>query len=141
MNLIVNECKPTVYQAIKPTENIFVVAIRPHLYIHGTPAGTVKVQIQDGNGRVVAESNSLTITSLKSLSYAHKYYKFDIYSSLIKDVSYRIAVVCGGGYSFNESAYVGVCHDWDNTKSSLEYTPVSDFEKPLDIEIWQRIEG
>lgn len=140
MKLIVNECKPSTYQAIRPTENLFVVAIRPHLYIHGAPTGTVKVQIQDSNGRLVKESPSQTITGLKALAYAHKYYRFDLETSLIAGEAYRIAIVCGDGYSFSESAYVGVCQDWDGTKTDLEYTPGGDFEKPLDIEIWQRIE-
>lgn len=138
MKLVVNECKPSTYQVISPDEKMFVIAIRPHLYIHGAPIGTVKVQIQDTNGLVVAESNALTITSLKAQSYAHGYFKFDIAANLTDESSYRIAIVCGGGYSFSESAYVGVCRDWDNTKSTLGYASTGAFSAPLDIEIWYR---
>ena len=138
MTLIVAECKDSVSQAIRPTEPLFVVAIRPHLYVHGSPSGTVKVQLLDGNDRVVSTSNSLNLSSLKTLDYSHKYYKFDMNANLAADVSYKIAVVCEGGYSFSESAYVGVCLDWDNTKSELAYTPSGDLQRPLDIEIWER---
>lgn len=140
MKLLVAECKPSVSQPITPSEPIFVIAIRPHLYIHGSPSGTVKVQILDSNDRLVIESSTIALNSstLKTLDYAHKYYKFDLNANLSADVSYKIAVVCGGGYSFSESAYVGVCLDWDNTKTSTGYTPDNDFEKPLDIEIWER---
>lgn len=138
MTLIVSECKPDAYQEIVPTKPIFVYAIRPHLYIHGSPAGTVKVQIQDANGYMVAESATQSIATLKTATYAHKYYRFEIASNLMQDTTYRIAVVCGGGYSFSESAYVGVCHDWDNTKSDLSYVASDSFNKPLDIEIWER---
>lgn len=139
MTLIVSECMPTVYQVITPTDPIFLYAIRPHLYIHGSPAGTVNVQLQDDNGLVIAESTPVTITSLKTLTYAHAYYRFFITANLIENITYRIAVVCGGGYSFSESAYVGVCHDWDNTKAALSYTADTSIEKPLDIEIWERV--
>ena len=139
MTLIVSECMPSAYQFITPTSPVFVYAIRPHLYIHGSPAGTVTVQIQDDMGRVVQEATPLTITTLKTLAYAHGYFRFLMSANLAQDATYRIAVVCGGGYSFSESAYVGVCHDWDNTKATLSYTANGSFEKPLDIEIWEKL--
>lgn len=138
--LIVSECNPTtVYQTIRADRNMYVVAIRPHIYIHGSPSGTVKVQIQDENGRIVVDTTPQTITGLKTLAYAHKYIEFDINASLVAESLYRIAVICGGGYSFSESAYVGVCADWDNTKTDLEYTSTGAFSAPLDIEIWERL--
>ncbi len=141
--LLLSECKPSAYQPIKADKNMYVVALRPHLYIHGNPAGNVKVQIQDANGYVVAESATETIANLKTLGaytldYVHGYFRFYVNASLIDQVSYRLAVVCGGGYSFSESAYVGVCLDWDDTKISLNYTPVNKFQYPLDFEIWER---
>ena len=137
--LIVSECKPSVYQPIKADKNMHVFAIRPHLYIHGSPAGTIKVQVQDANGYVVAESATQVITSLKALAHAHYYIRFDVKASLIKNISYRLAVVCGGGYSFSESAYVGVCLDWDRTKINMAYTPANSYQTPLDFEIWERL--
>lgn len=138
MKLIVNECKPDAYQVVTPDEKVFVVAIRPHLYIHGAPSGNIKVQIQDTNGLLIAESSTQTITSLKTLTYAHGYVKFDLDANLTDESSYRIVVVCGGGYAFSESAYVGVCRDWDNTKTTLGYTSNGAYTSPLDIEIWHR---
>lgn len=141
--VLVSECKPTVYQPIKADSNMYVVALRPHLMIFGNPTGTVKVQIQDGNGYVVAESSTMTVTEIKTLAeitqdYFHGYIRFYINASLINDVSYRLAVVCGGGYSFSESAYIGVALDWDNTKINTAYTPSNSFQCPLDFEIWER---
>lgn len=138
MTLIISECKPDTSQEIMATRPIFINAIRPHLYIHGSPAGTVKVQVQDVNGYMIAESATQSIATLKTEAYAHKYYLFEIDANLMQDGHYRIAVVCGGGYVFSESAYVGVCHDWDNTKSDLSYVAVDSFHKPLDLEIWER---
>lgn len=136
---IVIECRPTVYQSIKASKDMFVIALRPHLYIHGAPTGTVKVQVQDENGRVVAESSTQTITDLKTLAYAHKYALFYINANLVEDSFYRLAVVCGGGYSFSESAYVAVCLDWDNPKTEATYSPSAGFNGALDFEIWERV--
>ncbi|RTL05230.1 hypothetical protein EKK58_08765 [Candidatus Dependentiae bacterium] len=138
MTLLVAECKPSVSQPIRAAEPMFIVALRPHLYIHGSPSGTVKVQILDTNNRVVTESSSVSISTLKTLDYAHKYYRFDLSANLSQDTSYKLAVVCEGGYSFSESAYVGVCLDWDNRKSSVGYSPSTSYEQPLDIEVWER---
>lgn len=139
MKLIVSECKPSVYQTIQATSPLIVVAFRPHLYIHGSPAGTVRVELQDASGRTIKASADQTITSLKTSTYAHKYYRFDLSCELAESTSYRVAIVCAGGYSFSESAYVGVCHDWDQTKTATSYTPEDSFRKPLDIEIWERV--
>jgi len=141
---LVSECKPSAYQPIKADKNMYVVALRPHLYIHGNPTGNVKVQIQDANGYMIAESATETIANLKTLGsytldYVHGYFRFYVSTSLIDQVSYRLAVVCGGGYSFSESNYVGICLDWDDTKISLNYTPVNKFQHPLDFEIWERL--
>ena len=138
--LIVSECNPSVYQQGVATKNMNVVAIRPHLYIHGSPTGTIKVEIQDENGFMIDESETLDLTDprFKTLAYAHGYYRFNLASTLIKDVAYRVAVVCGGGYTFSDSAFVGVCLDWDGTKQEVGYTPGNSFEYPLDFEIWER---
>lgn len=138
--IIVVECDPTtVYQQIVADKNMFVVALRPHLYIEGSPAGTVKVQVLDTNNNVVAESSAQTITSLKTDTYAHKYIKFDVNANLRKDVSYRLAVVCGGGYVFNNTNFVGVCLDWDSPKVAASYSPNTGFNAALDFEIWERL--
>lgn len=136
--LIVSECDPSVYQQITADENMFVVAIRPHLYIHGSPSGTVKVQVQDENGYVITESSAQTITDLKTATYAHKYIEFELNTNFVEGSVYRLAVVCEGGYSFSESAYVGVCLDWDNPKINASYNPNVGASAALDFEIWVR---
>lgn len=136
--LVSIECNPSVYQSIKANSNMFVVSLRPHLKITGAPSGTVKVQIQDENGRVIVESSALTITSLKTLAYAHKYIDFQIQANLAKDVFYRLAVVCGGGYSYSNTDYVAVCLDWDNPKTEVTYSPSTGLNGALDFEIWER---
>lgn len=137
--LVIVDCNNSVYQSIRTTRHIDLVALRPRLYLHGSPSGTIKVAVQNSSGLTIAESSDQTITDLKTNTYAHGYYRFYITASLVKDEDYRFCVICGGGYSFSESAYVGVCTDWDSTKSQLDYTPSSAFEYPLDFEAWERI--
>lgn len=141
--LLVSECKPSTYQKITADKNMFLVALRPHLYIHGNPSGDIKVQVQDANGVVISESSSETIANIKVLAehtedYVHGYFRFYINANLVDQSQYRLAIVGSNGYSFSESDYVGVCLDWDNTKSNLGYSPANSFSYPLDIEIWER---
>lgn len=140
--LLVHECDAgnsnTVFQEIIPTKNINLSAIRPNLYIHNGPSGTVKVEVRDEFNRLIKASATQTITALKTLAFAHGYFRFNIDTPLIKNVKYRIAVVCGGGYTFAEGAYLGVLKDWDDKKTDQSYTPNVDFNAPLDFEIWER---
>jgi len=140
--LIVHELETpgnnTVFQEIKPTQNINLAAIRPHLYLHNAPSGKVRVEVQDENGRLIKASAKQTITDLKTLAFAHGYHKFDIDTPLIKDIKYRIAVVTSDGYTFAESAYIGVCKDWDDEKTNQSYSPNNQFDAPLDFELWER---
>lgn len=138
--LILIENVPTVFQEITMLQNMYLAHVRPHLFIKGSPAGTVKVQLQDENGRVIATSNSLTITALKTATYAHKYYRFDINANLIDGQIYRVAVICEGGYSYVESDFVGVCLDWDNPKVSASYINNGGVNAALDFELWERVE-
>lgn len=138
MRLLVHECNNEVYQEISPTRNINMENIRPHLYIHGSPSGTVNVEFRDSNDRLIKAGTPQTITSLKTDTYAHGYYNFPLKVHLKKSQTYRVAIVCAGGYSFSESAYVGICVDWDNSKTTRTYTADSDEQKQLDFEIWER---
>ncbi len=138
--LILSECMPTVFQEITMTKSMFVAHIVPRLFVYGSPAGTVKVQLQDANGRVIRESNTVTITDVKTLAYGNKYVRFDIAANLINEQIYRVAIVCGGGYSFSESAYVAVNLDWDKPKRPATYINNSGANAALDFDLYERVE-
>lgn len=145
--LIVHECSPEVYQEITPSKNILLGAIRPHLYFHNVPSGTIQVRITDENGYQISATSSQNISDLIDAvevevganAYIHSYVRFDIETPLMKDRTYRIYVTCGGGYMFMESAYVGVCKDWDNRKTDVDYSVTYDLNAPLDFELWERV--
>lgn len=144
--LIVHECQPEVFQEIVPSNNILLKAIRPHLYIHNSPAGTIQIRITDTNGKEIYATGTSTIASLKSQieavvganDFIHAWPQIEVKAGLRKNETYRIYVTCGGGYSFAESAYVGVCKDWDNTKITSTYSPSTEFNAPIDFELWER---
>lgn len=139
MKLLVFEIQEAgVYQTVKPTRNVNIEAIRPHLYVHANPAGTVKVQVQDSSGGLIAESTALTIADISAATYFHGKVRFYINASLRKGETYRIAVVGAGGYSFSESAYIGVCNSFDLSTYDASYSPNVGFNAPLALEIWER---
>lgn len=137
--LLVHELGTSLFQQITVGSNrLDVEAIRPHLYLHASPSGSLQVQIQDTNGKIVAQSNTRTITSMKTLAYAHKFFLFSIKASLKPNETYRIALVASGGYSFSESAYVGWCNGFDSRTHLASYGVPFGTRAPLDFELWTK---
>lgn len=137
MKLIVYELDGVVFQEITPIgKNQMISAIRPHLYKHLAPTGNLKIQVQDTNGRVIQESNTVAISDISSANYFHGYVRFDINIGLMVNRTYRIALVPSGGYTFSESAYIGWCGGFDLGKYEEDYTVNSTFDYGLDMEIW-----
>lgn len=136
MKLIVHEITTSVSQALTPDRNRQVSVVRPHLYIHNKPVGTLKVQIASSDGTLIAESNLVNIQDITVLPYFHGYVRFDVSAHLKRDVKYVVSVVAGGGYSFSESGYVGVCNDFDSRKYATDVTVTHPRYAPLDLEVW-----
>lgn len=136
--LVVSELVSTLTQYVRPKRSGQLKAIRPHLLVFGNPAGSLRVEVVDIDGKVIAVSNSVPIASIKTLAYAHKYVRFDITCPVIAGEDYGLSLVAEAPYAFAETDYVGLCHDWDDTKVDLDYTPGNDLEKPYDFETWIR---
>ena len=138
MKLLVHELNNNVYQALTPSRNIIVEAIRPHLYKHNLPSGNVLVEVLNQAGDVIASSSEVAITDLSGSDFFHGFIKFEINAYLKKDTTYLINIKAKDGYSFSESAYLGVCNSFDFQNYSANYTPNADFNSPLDVQIWER---
>jgi hypothetical protein len=140
-DLLLDELRTTpLRQKLNCTETVIVTAIRPHLYVHGSPAGTLRMDIYNAaDSTLLASSNSLTITSLKTLAYAHKYYRFDVSWGLVENTIYTIRLV-GTGYTFSESAYVGWIKDngdGDFRKYEATYAGFTEgYNSAFDMEVW-----
>jgi hypothetical protein len=138
MKLIVSELKTELlYQAVIPSKSIQIAVIRPHIYIHNAPSGYLFLQILDVNNQVIVESNHVSIVTINPFGFYHGYIQFDINLYVKKNTQYRI-LLSSSGYTFNESAYVGWCNDYDLAKYSMDYVPVSNIYNPLDLEIWYK---
>lgn len=136
MILIVHDINTSVYQTLIPNSNQMVGAVRPHLYIHNNPAGSLKVQITADDGTLIAESNTVAISTITSAPEFHGHVTFNIDANLKRGVKYRFYVIGTGGYSFNLSAYCGVCNDYDSRIYPLENPINTPGQAPLDIQIW-----
>jgi hypothetical protein len=136
MRLVVHELVTELSQTLKPSKHTNVCAIRPHLYIHNAPSGSLKVQIKTSDGVLISESEELVITEITDAVYFHGYVRFDIKAFLMRDIEYQVCVVGADGYSFSESAYCGVCNDYDLKKYEAEYEQSAGLSAPLDIEVW-----
>lgn len=137
MKLLVHEIYTEVYQTVIPTKNVNVEAIRPHLYLNNFPAGNVLVKIHDSSGELVSESEALEISELSTEPYCHGHFRFYIKAHLKAGTTYKI-VISTTGYSFSESAYIGVCNSFDLSAYPANYSPNIGVNAPLDIEIWSR---
>lgn len=139
MKLVVNELREEgVAQIVTPPRHVLVEAIRPHIYRHGFPSGTLKLQILNGGGEVVAESNDVPINSIGTLSYFHGYIRFDITAYLAKNESYVINLVGDDDYAFDESAFCGWVNGLDLGKYAANEIIATSWNAPLDLEIWER---
>jgi hypothetical protein len=137
MKLIVQELDPSVYQRVTPTKNTQLIYIRPHLYIHNNPSGNIKLEVRTDDNVKIAQSDTLSFSDITSAIEFHGYVKFTINVNLMGGQTYRVYIIGTSGYSFNESAYAGVCNDYDLRKYPLENPINHNLFAPLDIEFWE----
>jgi hypothetical protein len=139
MRLVVQEVKADgVIQEFTPTQNTLVYAVRPHIYRHLNPSGSLQLQILDTDDNVLVESEEIEISSIGSADYYHGYVRFLIDIGLKKDVTYRFKLIGTDGYSYSDSAFIGWCNGYDLGKYPEQYTPSADAYSALDCEIWKR---
>lgn len=139
MKLIVHELKAAgLIQEIKAPRNVLVEAIRPHIYRHNSPTGSLKIQILDDSDVLITESEVIDIDDIGSQDFFHGYVRFLINVGLKEGLTYKIKLVGLSGYTFSESSYIGWCNDFDLSKYLASYNPATPLNRPLDIEIWER---
>ncbi len=141
MKLVVHELTgSSLFQTVTRDRRTIVEAIRPHIYRHNFPTGNLKVQILTEADDLVAESSEVPISSIGTEDFFHGNVRFLLNAYLDKNTNYKIKLVGTGGYSFNESAYIGWCVGFDLGRYLETYEPASLLNKPLDLEIWSRSE-
>lgn len=137
MKLIVQELQTEIVQQFHPDHRHRLVRnIRPHILRFGHPSGGFYMQIRDGRGRKIAQSNTVNFSAIGSLSYAHGNVELDLTAFLRANTNYWLAMVATGGYSFSESAYAGWCNGFDLGRYPASYAPSKGWSAPLDYEVW-----
>lgn len=122
---------------LTPNRVVQMVYVRPHIYKHLAPAGSVYFQLQSEDGKKIADSDALTAAQISSANYFHGFVRFTLKHSLAPDTYYRLAMKTTG-YTFSESAYFGWCNGWDLGVYPEGVTRLSDTLAPLNFEIWER---
>lgn len=121
--------------------DLHLYCVRPHLYKHLAPAGSLYIQIQDVDGKKIKNSESIAISSITAVSgnYYHGYIRFLIDLTLKKNTAYNISLR-SSGYTYSTSAFIGWCNAFDLLKNATDYTtpPPTGYTAPYDLELWVR---
>lgn len=140
MNLVLEELGRT-YSSLKQKitigdRDIIVKHVRPHIYKHLAPAGSITVEIEDSSNVTIAESAAVTITDISAVNYFHGEVRFDVSARLLKNTDYYI-VINSSGYTYSDAAFVGWCTDYDLQKVERDYTPANSLYTPFLLELWE----
>lgn len=140
MKLHVHELASELSQAVRTGAYVQnVVAIRPHIYRHGTsfsPTDKLWLEIHSSNG-LMATSEELLISDLPSGNYFHGLVRLYIQVQLQKNTQYQIKLK--SNFTFSESAFIGWCSDFDfhTNQSDYDYSQ-SLLQAPLRYEVWTK---
>lgn len=134
MKLVVEELKTEVLTHFEVNSITQVVAIRPHLYRHGIPSGSLYLELHSENG-LIATSELIPISSIGSQNYFHGLVRFYIAKQLKPGVQYTIKLK-GDGYTFSEGSYIGWVLDHDRTGYPTDST--IPLVAPFKFELWAR---
>lgn len=140
MDLVVQELSTFLDQKFTSSINASITAIRPRLYLEGSPTGGVQLEIRDSAGTsLIATSNENLFSSMKTLQYAHKRYRFDVGFPVVSGVEYTVRLIGTSGYTFGANDFVGWCQDFDFRiyPVSGSVTPGTGTSSPFEMELWE----
>lgn len=122
-----------------PSRPTFMTAVRPHLYVHLNPAGSLIMQLRDSAGTtLLATSDTVAISTITGSNYFHGYVRFDLNYGLMADTTYTFRLT-SSGYTYNVNSFVGWCNDFDLRKYSVAnaIAPAEGYSAPFDMELWE----
>lgn len=139
MTIVVHELntEPVRMKIEVGSKPIMIYALRPYIYKHGSPSGSVYLQIQDALGNKIKDSESISISSLSVANYFHGFYKFLVTCGLSPNTEYCIEMKTTG-YTYASNAYIGWCNSFA-FKNSFEASygpPSTGLSAPLALQIW-----
>lgn len=140
MELVVQELGTSLEQKFEASFDATITAIRPRLYLEGSPTGGVQLEIYDSPGTtLIATSNENLFSSMKTLTYAHKRYRFDVGFPVESGTEYTVRLVGTSGYTYGATDFVGWCQDFDFRVYPVKdtVTPGTGTSSPFEMEIWE----
>lgn len=138
MRIVVFEVNTTAVRQKLTTgaKPVMVSAIRPYIYKHLAPAGSVYLQIQDSAGNKIKDSEVIAISTLSVSNYFHGFYRFLVNFGFAANTTYYIELKTTG-YTYASNAFVGWCSSFDLQNSiGVTYSPSSGFSAPLGLQLW-----
>lgn len=112
MQLVVSELLTTLSQDIVASSNLNIEAIRPRLLKYGSPAGSLFLRVKDSGGKLIKQSETISIASISAADYFHGLVRFYIDLGLREGTTY-IVELGSTGYTYNSSHWVGWIFDYD----------------------------
>lgn len=141
-DLLVTRLDTSLSQQLTTTELSVIAAVRPHIYIEGSPPGSLRVDLYDSSDTTLLKSSEeLTIANIKTQagiteSFFHGYIKFDIDWGLADETTFNVRLVGTSGYTATATDAVYWCKDFDLRKYSANFTPNIGFNSAFDVEFW-----
>mgnify|MGYP000753317968 CR=1 FL=1 len=115
---------------------LMIHAVCPYLFRWLAPAGTCYVQLQDENGKKIADSESLTISTIGTGNYWHGFQRFLLSASLKEGQTYYLALKTSG-YTYGAIAYLGWANSYElRNAGSASYSPSTGLNAPLGLRLW-----
>ena len=145
MKVVVEELSGTLSQTFSTKNRLQVKSIRPYIYKHRSPAGTLTIEIEQ-NSTTIATSTGVTSADIEtntastSINFYHGYYRFDFTDQFHIEKGNFTVKLTSSGYTFGESAYFGWVKPHENISIPIDYdqTGKGDESNPFGIEIWTR---
>ena len=143
MDLLVHELGITSVETKQQIEiggdDILLEAIRPWLYKHNSPAGSLRLVIKDESEVVtVATSETIAISAISVADFFHGAVRFLVDAGLTKNTKYWVILEGISGYAFAEAAYIGWNGDFDLKIVDRNYANNEGFNSALLMELWER---
>lgn len=140
--LVVAPLRTDLSQTISVQENkiINLAGIRPYLYLHNSPTGTVDLNIKYSATTIATKTFDLAQvkTDLGTADdYMRVWYRvqFDDVVNL-NEGQYDIEL-SSNTYSFSSSSYVAWVQEHEYLTNTLGYTPAGDQENPFSLQLWE----
>jgi hypothetical protein len=138
--LLVEELKTSLSEGfiLSNTQRYQIAAILPHLYIHNEPSGNFTFTLKKGANTIF--SKTFNVTQIKStienaLDFSH------LWLPIIPDLPTQVESgeylfeLTASGYTFNESAYIGWCRNFEEMSFKGDFGQFNSDENNLQLRL------